>query len=259
MQRHILNHLLALFQLALPPRIDLPDDVSLENSSRVDAETTRDALDVDFDMIDSEYFDQEYTTPLGSIQESIREASSDDLPLAQRDSYGGPTTDYILKGFVKDKLIFEIPHEISLLRPLVTNATLAMIDVVTMVSKALGSLIQPDEDQNRIALEIDLLFDALKDFHNCSNEFLVGARKNLGSLFTSPTLEDSSISLMSRLHGTLWALACNLGLVSRREQIGNKYNMETFQVFISTVQRSRVHISRLLTGDESGEQSSSSK
>lgn len=217
MQRHILNHLLALFQLALPPRSDLPDVVSIEHSSMVDAETARDALDVGFDMIDTEYFDQEYTAPLGSSQESIREATSDDLPLAQEDSYGGPTTDYTLRSFVKDRLIFEIPHEISLLRSLVTNATLAMIDVVTMISKGLSSFIQPDEDQDRMASEIGLLFDALKDFHDCSEESLVGAKKGLASIFTSSNPKDSPSSFLSRLHETLWALACNLGLVSRRE------------------------------------------
>lgn len=78
MKRHIFDHLLSLFQLALPPRSDVLDAASIGNTSKVDAETRRDPLDESFNLIDGDYIDQQYVDPPLYLDENIPATLDDD-------------------------------------------------------------------------------------------------------------------------------------------------------------------------------------
>ena len=65
LENHILDHLLALFIMALPERNDLPDLVSSDSSSRANIQSIQDSQTVDPDSEDPNYIDFEYfSSPL---------------------------------------------------------------------------------------------------------------------------------------------------------------------------------------------------
>ena len=231
MKRHILDHLLALFQLALPPRSDIPDAASVGNTSKVDAETDRDPLDEGFDLIDAEYMDQEYVHSLLSLEDSIPAASEDDVPFTRPTEYIDHATNPLLRNFVRSAMIVENPTNIPDIRSFVSTATRTMIDLVVMILDGLGALVQLNEQQERLNSRLRKLLHALRSYlKQLSNDPVA----SVTALLTTTQARESESSF-SLLHKTLWASAHELDMVSSRKEISREYELEDLEDMITTV------------------------
>ncbi len=201
------------------------------NTSKVDAETDRDPLDEGFDLIDAEYMDQEYVLSLLSLEESIPAASEDEVPFTQPTEYIGHATNPLLRNFVRSAMIVENPTNVPDIRSFVSTATRTMIDLVVMILDGLGTLVQLNEQQERLNSRLRKLLHTLRSYLKHISNIPVASVTAL--LTTTQAREfESSFSL---LHKTLWASAHKLDMVGSRKETSREYELEDLEDMITTV------------------------
>ena len=97
MQKHILDHLLSLFLMALPERDDLPEASSSKSRSRVNEQSVQ-SLDVkNLDVGSEDYLDEDYATVV--FEAVPNDETQEDWSFLPPYEYGDPDTDSILDHF----------------------------------------------------------------------------------------------------------------------------------------------------------------
>ena len=97
MQKHILDHLLSLFLMALPERDDLPEASSSKSRSRVNEQSVQ-SLDVkNLDVGSEDYLDEDYANVV--FEAVPNDETQEDWGFLPPYEYGDPDTDSILDHF----------------------------------------------------------------------------------------------------------------------------------------------------------------
>lgn len=241
MKRHILDHLLSLFQLALPPRSDVLDAASIGNTSKVDAETRRDPLE-SFDLIDEDYIDQQYVDPPLDLDENIPATLDDDAP----GEYLGHATNPQLRSFVNKAMIIDEPAKVPTIRSIASTATGTLIDLVMMILTGLAAVQELDADRERLRSELEFLLGPLEYYLVHFGENPV---RSFATFFAA-TKAPASKSMFSALHDTLWAAAYSVDIVDKGEETDQYFTKADLAVMNSMINFFFKQIGKEMTGEE---------
>ena len=220
-RRHILDHLLALFQLALPPRSDVQDIVSLDSISRIDAQSDRNPNDESLDLINANYMDPEYVSPLEYQARPILEVSGDEIPVSRVIPSTIETnfaTDPVLEKCVRNAMMGKDMTESNY-----KGFLRALVDLIAMNLSILLDLHNNEEH-----LERNDQLSRLFKLRNILREMQYGLNRKIKR---NPPISLGNKSLVC-IHETLWACAYRLGFAGQKTILHQSPDTEDLEQMI---------------------------
>ena len=224
-----MNHLLSLFQLALPPRSDVPEDLSPNSNSKVDPQSDRDPYDKSLDLVDPQYVDPEYAE-LSMYEEDVvtPEASDDPSTFVMRNEVVNYATDPVLETFVRNAMTSKDLSDTRSIESLASNSMEVLRSLVVMILDNLSGRENLNDQQEMLTLELQNLLYAMG--------------RSIAEYAQHKILID-----YSSLHELLWDSVYILGMYSKRDLHGRV--SDNLEDIILSIKRYRDNIVERLTAN----------
>ncbi|KAL6721812.1 Rho guanine nucleotide exchange factor [Lecanora helva] len=240
-KRHILDHLLTLFQLALPPRSDVEDILSVESASKGAAQSNRELQDEELDLTAEHYMDPEYSSPLSDQEANIPEASDQDDSLTYPEQHTRQARDPLLEVFVRNAM--SIPNRTfnQSIGSVATAAMSVLLDLIEFIFEGLVDLKDLGSQEEVLSKELRELLRTLATLQD------EGISEETSIACLAPAGASKPTSLFAFLHELLWNLAYRLELISCKDRSKRSNEVEDLESAIQGIRDSVVSIEKLFT------------